>query len=149
MRLIPVLRTLILSFLPQKRSFAAKMCVAAIGRLQDDRIEGCELTTRQTFIELVTHTGILLDLQRFGAHFGSRPTTKALKHRMRLVEELYLSVELEDEAVRVQFAPDLPVFAHARVIRDRNPHIISIPELYDRVIRFRLAIRMAIAIAAL
>ena len=149
MRLIPVLRTLILSFLPQERTFAAKMCVAAIGRLQDDRIEGCELTTRQTFIELVTHTGILLDLKRFGAHFGSRPTTRAIKQRMRLIEELYLTIELEDEAARIQFAPDLPVFAHERVIRDRNPHLISIGELYDRVTRFRLAIRMAIAIAAL
>ena len=138
MRLIPVLRTLILSFLPLDRTFASKMCVAAIGRLQDDRLEGCELTVRQTFVELVTHTGILLDLKRFGAHFGSRPTTRAIKQRMRLIEELYLCIELEDEAVRIQFAPDLPVFVHSRVIRDRNPEILSIPDLYQLYMRFGL-----------
>ena len=57
---------------------------------------------------------------------------------MRLIEELYLCIELEDEAVRIQFAPDLPVFVHSRVIRDRNPEILSIPDLYQLYMRFGL-----------
>ena len=95
------------------------MCVAAFGRLQDDRSFGYEFNLDTMFREMRTHTSILFNCHRFGAHFGSCPTPRTLQLRMRLVEELYLCLELEDEQTRLLFAPRTPVFSFERVSMGR------------------------------
>ena len=108
---IPDLERLILSFLPPWRSLASKMCVAAFGRIQEDRRVGFEYSSSEIRKEMQTHTGILHDLHKLGACFGPMPSVRALKQRMRLIEELYLTIELDNEETRICFAPKLPVFS--------------------------------------
>jgi len=111
MALIPVLRALVLSFLPVRRTLAQKMCVAAFGRVQEDRQQGFEFGVHLTFKEMRTHTLILSTCRRVGAGFGHTTTVAQLKRRLRLVEEIYLSVGCTDEETRLSFAPKLPVFS--------------------------------------
>ena len=103
MVLIPDLKALVYSFLPPKRSLPQHMCVAAFGRLQDDRAGGYEFRIRGTFREMRTHSNILSDCRRFGVHLGSSPTARSLQLRMRLVEEMYLSLEELDKKPRRHF----------------------------------------------
>ena len=103
MVLLRDLKTLVYSFLPPKRGLPHHMCVAAFGRLQDDRAGGYEFGIRDTFREMRTHSDILSDCRRFGVHFGSSPTARSLQLRMRLVEELYLSLEELDKRPRRHF----------------------------------------------
>ena len=117
--LVADLKTLIWCFVGPRRSLAQCMCVSAFARLQDDRSGEYEYSTHALRREMHTHTSILDDCKRFGAHFGSMPTPRALRNRMRIVEELYLCVELEDERTRKEYAPKLPVFAYTRVSRGR------------------------------
>lgn len=119
MLLYPDLWSLVAAFLPPKRDISQHMCVAAFGRLQDDRSFGYEFSPVTIFREMRTHTSILFNCHRFGADFGSYPTPRALQLRMRLVEEMYLCLELEDEQTRLLFAPKLPVFSFERVSRGR------------------------------
>ena len=103
MVLLPDLKALVYSFLPPKRCLGQHMCVAAFGRLQDDRAGGYEFRIRGTFREMRTHSNILSDCRRFGVHFGSNPTAQSMQLRMRLVEEMYLSLECIDEKPRYHF----------------------------------------------
>jgi len=103
MALLPDLRQLINSFLPPRRSLGSLMCIAAFGRVQEDRQQG-EFGTALTFKEMRTHTRILSNCRRFGAAFGPAPTVAMM------IEEFYLCVECADEHTRLSFAPDLPVF---------------------------------------
>ena len=119
MLLCPDVWSLVNSFLPPKRYIGQHMCVAAFGRLQDDRSFGYEFNLDTMFREMRTHTSILFNCRRFGAHFGSCPTPRTLQLRMRLVEELYLCLELEDEHTRLLFAPRTPVFSFERVSMGR------------------------------
>jgi len=112
MALIPVLRSLVLSFLPVQRTLAHKICIAAFGRVQEDRQEGYEFGIALMFKEMRTHTSILSTCRRVGAgSFGHTTTVAQLKRRLRLVEEIYLSVGCTDEETRLDFAPKLPVFS--------------------------------------
>ena len=119
MLLYPDLWSLVRAYVGPKRSLAQHMCVAAFGRLQDDRSGEYEFSKRCMFREMSTHAGILFDCRRFGVDFGSMPTPRAIQQRMRLVEEIYLCLELEDERTRRGYAPKLPVFAYERVSRGR------------------------------
>ena len=119
MLLYPDLWSLVRAYVGPKRSLAQHMCVAAFGRLQDDRSCEYEYSKRCMFREMSTHAGILFDCRRFGVDFGSMPTPRTIQQRMRLVEEIYMCLELEDERTRCSYAPKLPVFAYDRVSRGR------------------------------
>ena len=113
--LLKDLRGLVLTFLPPNRSLAARMCVVAFSRVHDcltcSGYDSCpDLKT-----EVRTHSNILHNCRRYGVSFGSRPTLQTLRQHMRLVEELYMTLEVEDEGVHNMFAPALPVFAFSRV----------------------------------
>ena len=111
MALLPDLEALVRSFLPVRRSLAQKMCVAAFGRVQEDRQDGNEFGITLMFKEMQTHAGILYDCRRFGADFGPAPTVARMMQHMRFVEELYLCLECSDEETRLCFAPKRPVFS--------------------------------------
>ena len=124
MALLPDLRQLINSFLPPQRSLGSLMCIAAFGRVQEDRQQGYEFGTALTFKEMRTHTRTLSNCRRFGAAFGPAPTVASLMTHLRLVEEFYLCVECADEHTRLSFAPDLPVFTSRA--RDRWNYVASV-----------------------
>ena len=125
MALLPELIGLIDSFLPPRRSLASLMCVAAFGRVQEDRQDGYEFATKLIIKEMRTHTSILYDCRRFGVDFGPVPTVARLKTHMRLIEEIYLVLECSDEETRLSFAPCRPVFTS----RARNRwNWTSVPE---------------------
>ena len=88
MALLPDLEALVRSFLSVRRSLTQKMCVAAFGRVQEDRQDGNEFGIALMFKEIGTHAGILYDCRRFGADFGPAPTVARMMQHMRFVEEL-------------------------------------------------------------
>ena len=100
MALLPDLRQLINSFLPPRRSLGSLMCIAAFGRVQEDRQQGYEFGTALTFKEMRTHTRILSNCRRFGVAFGPAPTVASLMAHLRIIEEFYLCVECADEHTR-------------------------------------------------
>ena len=104
MALLPDLEALVRSFLPVRRSLAQKMCVAAFGRVQEDRQQGYEFGTALTFKEMRTHTRILSNCRRFGVAFGPAPTVASLMAHLRIIEEFYLCVECADESTRLDLS---------------------------------------------
>ena len=136
MALLPDLRQLINSFLPPRRSLGSLMCIAAFGRIQEDRQEGYEFGTTLTFKEMRTHTRTLSNCRRFGAAFGPAPTVAGLMRHLRLIEEFYLCVECADEATRLEFAPDLPVFTSRARDRWNYTHTAVRPD--NALFGFRL-----------
>ena len=99
------LHTLVLSFLPPKRSLASILCLTALG-LQD-----LLYTVRQ-------QARILTNLQRYGAQFGTKPSCAALMARFRLAEQVFNTVGLGRLDYRPRdFGPTPPVLAYVRVLR--------------------------------
>ena len=120
---------LVVSFLPPKRSLASQMCIVAFSRVRDCLICSGYDSCPDLQTEVNTHSTILTNCRRYGACFGSRPTHQTLRQHMRLIEQLYMTLEVDDEGIRGLYAPRMPVFAFKRV---RQFHSSYMWEVFDR-----------------